>query len=499
MNLLVAQQVALDDALVDPDNRVLIGKCNIRIEPTKIQKEATYQVVLDTLKLSPCYQAFLVTVDIPEIYMHQLPNQEFVEPPSHEEIVAFIKEIGYKGELESITKLYIDHMSQPWRTFASIISKCLSGKTTDFMYQIDNKQTTTARRSNMPYPMFTKAIIQYFISKDKTISMRNNLFMHSIKNDSVLGVLKFISKYEENQVYCKPIPDVMMSKEIMETTTYKTYLAFATGKSIPKKARKRMKAHITPMKESSFIADGNIIFEDPDAALELAKSISRTEAQEKKAARLTTGLSEGAGLIPEVPDKPKVNFAATNVLEESWGDDSDTEKSDEEEVPWIFSDDEEDDNDDDQSIDIEEMDDDERTESDNDDQAMDDAEKNDKDKEEEEKIPIKNLFKMNKLKMSQSVSSNYGNQFLISSPECSLLGTVKESTDAEITSMVDVQIQQEILYVLSAPLFDVLAYVVPATLTNPTPPPIPTSTTTTTTKSPSSSTAIPDSETLSGL
>ncbi|GKC77835.1 hypothetical protein Tco_1128609 [Tanacetum coccineum] len=71
MNLLVSQQVALDDALVAPENCSVIGKCNIRIEPTKTQKEATYQVALDTLKLSPCYQAFLVTVDVPEIYMHQ--------------------------------------------------------------------------------------------------------------------------------------------------------------------------------------------------------------------------------------------------------------------------------------------------------------------------------------------------------------------------------------------------------------------------------------------
>ncbi|GJZ84671.1 hypothetical protein Tco_0650010 [Tanacetum coccineum] len=38
---------------------------------TKTQKEATYQVVLDTLTLSPCYNAFLITADVPEIYMHQ--------------------------------------------------------------------------------------------------------------------------------------------------------------------------------------------------------------------------------------------------------------------------------------------------------------------------------------------------------------------------------------------------------------------------------------------
>nr|GEW16386.1 hypothetical protein [Tanacetum cinerariifolium] len=67
----IAQQIALDNALVAPEDRVEIGKCNMRIDTTKTQKEATYQVVLDTLTFSPCYNAFLITVDVLEIYMHQ--------------------------------------------------------------------------------------------------------------------------------------------------------------------------------------------------------------------------------------------------------------------------------------------------------------------------------------------------------------------------------------------------------------------------------------------
>nr|GEX45238.1 hypothetical protein [Tanacetum cinerariifolium] len=116
--------------------------------------------------------------------------------------------------------------------------------------------------------------------------MRNNVFIHGIKNDSVLEVLKFVSKYEENQVYRKPIPDVMLSKEVMETKAYKTYLAFATGNAVPEKARKRITTHITPMKESSLTTGDNIISKYPDAALELAKSISRTKADDQVATRL---------------------------------------------------------------------------------------------------------------------------------------------------------------------------------------------------------------------
>ncbi|GKD07357.1 hypothetical protein Tco_1187042, partial [Tanacetum coccineum] len=156
MNPLIVQQCALDDALVAHDNHAIIGKCKMTIEATKTQKEVTYQVVLDALKLTACYKAFLFTVDVLEIY-------------------------------------------------ASVL------------------------------------------------------------------------------VYGKLIPDVLVSKEMMESKAYKTYLDFAIGKVIPKEARNRTKAHI---KETSLTANDNIIPDDSDAALELAKSISRNEAEEQEVARL---------------------------------------------------------------------------------------------------------------------------------------------------------------------------------------------------------------------
>nr|GEV01399.1 hypothetical protein [Tanacetum cinerariifolium] len=108
----------------------------------------------------------------------------------------------------------------------------------DFMFQIDNTETSAKRRENMPYPRFTKAIIQYFISKDKSVSIRNRMFMHSTRNDIVLGTLKFVPKGEDNQ------------------------------------------------KNTSFTANDNIISDDPDAALELAKSYNRTKAEEQETTRL---------------------------------------------------------------------------------------------------------------------------------------------------------------------------------------------------------------------
>ncbi|GKD24131.1 hypothetical protein Tco_1225834, partial [Tanacetum coccineum] len=66
-----AQQITMDNALVAPENQHVIGKCNMRINPGMKPKESTYQVVLDALALTTCYLAFLITAEVPVIYMHQ--------------------------------------------------------------------------------------------------------------------------------------------------------------------------------------------------------------------------------------------------------------------------------------------------------------------------------------------------------------------------------------------------------------------------------------------
>ncbi|GKC90030.1 hypothetical protein Tco_1150679 [Tanacetum coccineum] len=110
-------------------------------------------------------------------------------------------------------------MHQPWRTFAAIINRCISGKTIgldtlresraqilwgmynkknvdfvallweDFMFQADNREISSSRKENMPYPRFTKVIINHFISKDKTISMRNRINLYTVRDDTLLGTV----------------------------------------------------------------------------------------------------------------------------------------------------------------------------------------------------------------------------------------------------------------------------------------------------------------------
>nr|GEZ49745.1 hypothetical protein [Tanacetum cinerariifolium] len=244
-------KVALDDALVALEKRLKIEKCNTRIEFSKPQREATYQVTLNVLKLSPCYPAFLIIAEVPEIYMHQfwntikkikdtdeywfkldkqkfridtdvfceilqicprLPNEDFVEPPSEEKMVPFFKELGYTG-------------------------KC-------------DREISFARKEYMPYPRFTKFIINHFISTDKTISMRNRINLHTIRDDTLLGTLKVVSKTKDYQKYEALIPKEMINQAIKDSRAYKTYLDFDTRKAIPKKERK-FKKPASPSKKQT--------------------------------------------------------------------------------------------------------------------------------------------------------------------------------------------------------------------------------------------------------
>ncbi|GJR96231.1 hypothetical protein Tco_0268405 [Tanacetum coccineum] len=240
---ITAQQAKLDLELVPKEIRLEIGKCKGRLSLGKIQREPTFQVVLDALALTPCYFAFLITADVPEVYMHQfrdsvykhdtfyrfkmdkknrfkltieifrdifkicprVQGQDFDALPTNEEIVSFLRELGHSREINSLNDVIVDQMHQPWRTFVALINRSLFGKTTGL---------------------------------DKLRLSRAQILwgMYHQKN------VEFVSAKEATQIYGAILPESLTSPEIKETKAYKTYLGFATGATPPKIARKFKKA-----------------------------------------------------------------------------------------------------------------------------------------------------------------------------------------------------------------------------------------------------------------
>nr|GEZ95463.1 hypothetical protein [Tanacetum cinerariifolium] len=242
--------------------------------------ESTLQVVYDVLRRSPFFKAFLVTADVPEIYMqefwattyvHQLsiifkmdkrknivdleafremlhisprvPDQTFNELPFEEEILDFLRFLGHSAQIKTLTDVNVNKLFQSWRSFAAVINKCLTGKSSgfdslrlsqaqilwglyhkrnidyayliweDFVYQVKHKKQ---KKSNeMYYPRFTKVIIHHFMMKKHSIPRRNKVNWHYFRNDILFLTIK---------------------------VAYKEYYACATREAVPKpKASARRK------------------------------------------------------------------------------------------------------------------------------------------------------------------------------------------------------------------------------------------------------------------
>ncbi|GJT39621.1 hypothetical protein Tco_0939486 [Tanacetum coccineum] len=58
------------------------------------------------------------------------PDQKFEEPPLEEDILSFIRDLGHTGEIKFLSNVNVNHMHQPWRSFAARYDQQgLSGKT----------------------------------------------------------------------------------------------------------------------------------------------------------------------------------------------------------------------------------------------------------------------------------------------------------------------------------------------------------------------------------
>nr|GEX94190.1 uncharacterized mitochondrial protein AtMg00810-like [Tanacetum cinerariifolium] len=142
MATMIEQQVALDEALVPSTKRLRIGRSNF-ILPSDIQsKEPTLQVVYDVLRGCRFFKAFLVTADVPAIYMQEfkmdskknivdleafremlhislrIPGQSFDELPFEEEILDFLWFLGHSAQIKTLTDVNVNKLFQPWRSFA---------------------------------------------------------------------------------------------------------------------------------------------------------------------------------------------------------------------------------------------------------------------------------------------------------------------------------------------------------------------------------------------
>ncbi|GKC49777.1 hypothetical protein Tco_1072522 [Tanacetum coccineum] len=280
-----AQEKALDDELVAPPGRLKIGKSNLRLSSILKSKEPTLQVALDALKLTPFYNAFEISADI------------FKEPPLEEEILSFIRDFGHTGEIKFLSDVNVNHMHQPWKSFAAIINKCLSGKTNAL-------ESLRLSRTQILWGMYHNKTVDYvyLLWEDlvyQGIPRRNKMFWHYPRND------------------------------FMFTTSeaYMTYRAYATGEKTPKPktTKKKADSESSPKTKSTQASKGKRIttLAKGDKPAKKKQSVTKSKGltvlSESKVPdeqqQNIFGINEGAGDKPKVLDVPEYGSESE---EESW-------------------------------------------------------------------------------------------------------------------------------------------------------------------------------------
>ncbi|GKB44872.1 hypothetical protein Tco_0889814 [Tanacetum coccineum] len=403
MEISIADQIALDDALVAPADRLKIGKCNLRLSSDVTSKEATLQVVYDVLKLTPFYKAFQVTADAPEIYMQEfwasayvhnrsvrfkmnnkkhiigldqfrdilqicpkVGNKKFVEPP---EILIFLASLGHSGDIRKLTDVNVNKLHQPWRSFAAVINKCLSGTPSydslrlsqaqilwgmynkknvdyayllweDFIFKIENK--STKKGSAMYYPRFTKLVVNFVMEKDPSIPRRNKVNWHYARDDPMFTTINVISRNEATQLYGAILPVALTNEDIRNSESYKEYYARASGTIPPKTKGSKKKATtdiITQQKPPTAPKEKksgkgkqktteleNISEADLTEAEQLKIVIKRSRQETHSSHASGSGADEGTGVTPGVPDAPDYD-SEDDISWKSSDDDQDDEQA----------------------------------------------------------------------------------------------------------------------------------------------------------------------------
>nr|GFD04883.1 hypothetical protein [Tanacetum cinerariifolium] len=74
--------------------------------------------------------------------------------PSEDDLLTIIKELGYSGKCDMLSMIRTDQMHHPWRTFAAIINRCISGKTTG----LDRVEPKKVRKFKKPASLRLKTI-----------------------------------------------------------------------------------------------------------------------------------------------------------------------------------------------------------------------------------------------------------------------------------------------------------------------------------------------------
>nr|GFD22037.1 hypothetical protein [Tanacetum cinerariifolium] len=135
----------------------------------------------------------------------RIPNQPFADLPTEEEVLDFLRFLGHSHDIRYLTNVNVNKLYQPWRSLASVINKCLTGKSSG----VDSFRL---------------------------------IHWHYVRDDALFSTIKVVSRHQATQEYGAILPIELTTAKIRNSKAYQEYHACAMGEAAPKpKASARKK------------------------------------------------------------------------------------------------------------------------------------------------------------------------------------------------------------------------------------------------------------------
>ncbi|GJY62743.1 hypothetical protein Tco_0464203, partial [Tanacetum coccineum] len=226
------------------------------------------------------------------------PAHLFELPPTGDTVIDFVNQLGYPEPVEFVSNIRVNYVYQPWRAILTLITQCLTGKTSELLWEefTQGIQTFFSHKAShkaslkdpkkkavpllIPYGRFTKMII-YYLGSTSDVHKRPESPCHLSGDDFLLGNLKFISKGETNEVFRmdsaskQPEPAIKRAPPKKPTATTPVKPTKPPSSKQPKSPTKKPSKHDEAQQEPVPQGEGD------DPALELAKKMSLDAHQEK--------------------------------------------------------------------------------------------------------------------------------------------------------------------------------------------------------------------------
>ncbi|GJV73623.1 hypothetical protein Tco_1493618 [Tanacetum coccineum] len=221
-------------------------------------------------------------------------NNTYIKPPSEIQILEFIKTLGYDEDpvtkMIVVSKIVATRLYQLEELFWSVLNNVLTRessswdivrlpKTSDIMgisvhsahildfasliwdkfeWQTVERSSRQSKMSKQLYTRFTKLIIDYILSHNKSIPRRSDSKLHSSQDDQ--PITKLLSMTNGDYKFGIEVPDAMISDVIKKKAGYTYYMAKKVESEKAKIVDKPEEQNVSPFKsgrEKGFMCSGD--------------------------------------------------------------------------------------------------------------------------------------------------------------------------------------------------------------------------------------------------